>query len=174
MRTFIGAMLARSVEDTGSDAAGFQYLAALHGNVHHYAGSPELLWEDLEHGPASLTIWNLTDFVFQRGEKGYRFLPAALDEPVPVIVDGIALVKGPRGASPEARAYYELVNSLPALESLARTHKRIPVREDFDRAKLVDEIRAVNFEPMALDPALLHERLPGWMRTFEEEVRGRR
>jgi iron(III) transport system substrate-binding protein len=174
LRTFIGAMLSRSIKETGNEAAGFDFLKRLDANVHHYEGTPELLWEALERGPASITIWNLTDFVFQKGEKGYHFLPAGLDEPVPVIIDAIALVKGPSGETPEARAYYEFVNSLDAMAILARTHKRIPVREDFDRSKLVEEIRAVPFEPMQMDPALLNERTPGWMRRFEEEVRGRR
>jgi iron(III) transport system substrate-binding protein len=174
LRTFIGGVLSRSVQETGSDARGFAYLAALDTNVHHYEGNPELLFEALEHGPASLSVWNLTDFVFQKREKGYTFLPAGLDEPVPVVIDAIALVKGPRGETPEARAYYEFVNTLDALAILAKTHARIPVRPDFPPDKLLEEIRAVRVEPMVLDRALLAARTPEWMRRYEQEIRGRR
>jgi iron(III) transport system substrate-binding protein len=173
LRTFIGAMLARSVEETGTDERGFEFLDALDANVHHYEGSPELLFEALEHGPPSLTVWNLTDFVFQKREKGYTFLPAGLDEPVPVVIDAIALVKGP-GETPEARAYYEFVNTLDALAILAKTHARIPVRPDFPPEKLLDEIRAVKVAPMALDRTALAARIPEWMRRYEKDIRGRR
>jgi iron(III) transport system substrate-binding protein len=174
LRTFIGAVLARSVEETGSDERGFAFLKAFDANVHHYEGSPELLFEALEHGPPSLTVWNLTDFVFQKREKGYTFLAAGLDEPVPVVIDAIALVKGPRGESPEARAFYEFVNTLDALAILAKTHARIPVRPDFPPEKLLEEIRAVKVVPMALDRTALAARIPGWMQRFERDIRGRR
>jgi iron(III) transport system substrate-binding protein len=173
LRTFIGAVLTRSIEETGSDARGFAFLKALDANVHHYEGSPELLFEALEHGPPSLTVWNLTDFVFQRREKGYTFLPAGLDEPVPFVIDAIALVKGP-GETAEARAYYEFVNSLDSLAILARTHARIPIRPDFPPEKLLEEIRAVRVQPMALDRAQLAARIPEWMRRYEQDIRGRR
>lgn len=172
LRTFIGAMLSKSIKETGSDAAGFEYFKKLDKNVHHYEGTPELLFESLERGPASLSVWGLTDWIFQRTEKGYHFLPAGLHEPVPVIIDGIALVKGP-GETAEARAYYEFVNSLDSLAILAKTHKRIPVRTDFDRANLVEEIRAIDFEPMKVDRALVNAKTAEWMRRFEADVRGR-
>ena len=174
LRTFIGAVLSMSIDETGTDARGFAFLKAFDANVHHYEGNPELLFEALEHGPASLTVWNLTDFVFQKREKGYTFLPAGLDEPVPVVVDAISLVKGPRGETPEARAFYEYVNTLEALAILAKTHARIPVRSDFPREKLLPEIQAVRVEPMVLDRRLLASRIPEWMRRFEQDIRGRR
>jgi iron(III) transport system substrate-binding protein len=173
MRTFIAGLLARSVAETGSDEAGFALLATIHRNVHHYEGSPEILFESLEHGPAALTVWLLTDLVFQRRAFGdrYHFLPAGLDEPVPVTLDCIALVRGPAGATPEARAFYEFVNTLEAMEIFARTHARIPVRADFDRAKLIEEIRAVPVTPLEVDRGLVLEKTPEWMRRFEEQVK---
>ena len=155
MRTFIGSMLARSIAETGSEAAGWELLRRIHANVFHYEASPEILFESLERGPAAITVWILTDLVFQHLQHGYHFLAAGLDEPVPVLVDGIALVKGPSGSTPEARQFYA----------------RIPVREDFDRKKLIEGIRAVPFVPMKIDPALLLERTPGWMQQYEEQIR---
>jgi iron(III) transport system substrate-binding protein len=174
LRTFIGCMIARSIRDTGAEDAGFALLRGIDANVLRYEGSAEILWENLENGPGALTIWNLTDLVFQNSRKGFTFLPAGLDEPVPVIVDGIALVKGPPGEAAEARRFYEFVNSLDALALLARDHGRIPVRPDFDRALLAPEIRAVPFEPLEVDRQLLNEKTPAWMRRFEEEIRGRK
>jgi iron(III) transport system substrate-binding protein len=171
MRTFIAGILSRSIVETGGEEAGFDLLGRIHANVHHYDPSPEMLFETLEHGPPSLSVWLLTDFVFQRREKGYHFLAAGLDEPVPVVLDCIALVKGPSGATPEARAFYEFVNTLESMEIFAREHARIPVRADFDQSKLLDDIRAVPVKPMEVDRALVKQKTPVWMRRFEEEVK---
>ena len=129
-----------------------------------------MLFETLEHGPPSLTVWILTDLVFQRREKGYHFLAAGLDEPVPVVLDCIALVKGPAGATPEARAFYEFVNTLESMEIFADEHARIPVRADFDRSKLSRRDPRGVRQAHGSEPGARHERTPGWMRRFEEEV----
>ncbi|HYC78340.1 MAG TPA: substrate-binding domain-containing protein [Planctomycetota bacterium] len=173
LRTVFAAVVAAAP----SEDEGFNRLAALDRNVRAYEGSPELLFEALEKGPAALTVWNLTDLIFQRKgkgqEKGYRFLPAPFAEPTPTVVDGIAVT--PRGAAnADARAFYEHVNTLEALAALAERHQRIPVRPSFDRAKLDPDVRDFPWTPLAVDATVLAEKTPGWMRRFEEEILSRR
>jgi hypothetical protein len=161
MRTFIGGMLARSVAETGSDDAGFDLLAKIHRNVNHYEGSPEILFESLEHGPAAVTVWLLTDLVFQRRAFGYHFLPAGLDEPVPVTLDCIALVRGAPGATPEARAFYGSSSTqLDAMEIFARTHARIPVRRRLRPAKLIEGDSRGAGDAAAGRPSPGHREMP--------------
>ena len=170
MRTFIGALVAREAAGGRGEDAGFALLKGMVANARPYEGKPELLFESLEKGPGDFTIWNLTDLVFQRMKRGYTFLPAPLDEPVPVTYDGIALsTKG--ASSADARAFYEFVNTPESLARLAEGHARIPVRPGFDRAKLRPEIREFRFTPLVTDPALLREKTAAWMRRFEEETR---
>ncbi len=173
LRTFVGATIARALAAGGTEDDGFRLLAGIHANVGQYEAKPELMFERLERGPEAITVWNLTDLVFQRQELGYSFLPAGLDEPVPVILDGIALVKG-GPAKDAAIAFYEFVNSLESLRILAETHGRIPCRRDFDRRALAAGIREVAWTPMALDPALLGAKMKSWMERFDVEIKGGR
>jgi iron(III) transport system substrate-binding protein len=170
MRAFIGSLIAREIA-AGRDAdAGFALLRGIVANARPYEGKPELLFEALEKGPGDLTVWNLTDLVFQRSVRGYGFLPAPLAEPVPAVYDGVALT--PKGvAGPDAAAFYEFVNTPESLARLAEGHARIPVRPTFDRARLRPEIRDFSFTPLAVDAALLRKETAGWMRRFEEESR---
>lgn len=173
LRTLVGALVLRARAAGGSDDAGFALLDRIDANVRTYEGSPELMFEKLESGPAALTVWNLTDLVFQNQQRGYHFLPAGLDEPVPVILDGIALVKG-AAARPEAKAFYEYVNTLDAHRILAQRHGRIPARPDFDRSLLNEAVRAVPYAPQDLDLAALADNLPAWMARFDELRAARR
>jgi iron(III) transport system substrate-binding protein len=167
LRTFIGAMVQRAIASGGSEDDGFKLLEGIARNVESYPASPDLMFEALEKGPrASVTIWGLTDLVFQRQQKGYTFRAAGLDEPVPVLIDAIALVRG-AGDDADARAFYEFVNTPEATASLARKHCRIPARPDFDRALLNEEIRSVPWIPMALDFAQLAQKIPAWLTRFE-------
>ncbi len=171
LRTFFASLIARSIKETGSEEAGFQLISGIHRNVRKYIASPELMFEELEHGPPSITVWNLTDLVFQRQQEGYHFAAAPFAEPVPVIVDGIALVKGP-GDTPDARAFYEFVNSPEALAYLAHDHARMPLRAGFDRAQLLPEIRAVPVTPMPVDRDLIATHMKDWMARLERETHG--
>ena len=168
MRTWLGSL----VLGAPSEASGFELLARLDSNVRSYEGSPELLFERLESGPAAITVWNLTDLVFQRKTKGYSFLPAGLNEPVPVILDGIALVAGSESRK-DAMAFVEHVTSIPALAKAAKAHARIPVRADFPRELLDPDVAAIAFDRAVVDRSILASKLKPWMRRFEEEIRGR-
>lgn len=171
MRTWICGLVAKELAAGRTEDDAFKLLRGIDANVAAYEGKPELLFEALDKGPAALTVWNLTDLLFQRAEKGYRFLPAPLEEPVPATIDGVALTR--RGVSnADAAAFYEFVNSHASLEILAARHWRIPMRPSFDRAKLRPEIRDFRWTRQGTDDALLAERATAWMRRFEEETRG--
>jgi iron(III) transport system substrate-binding protein len=170
MRTFIGALVLRELAAGKSEDEAFALLRGLVKNARPYEGSPELLFEALERGPADLTVWNLTDLVFQRLKNGRSFLPAPLDEPVPTTLDGVALTtRG--GGNADAKAFYEFVNSQAALAELAERHARIPVRPSFDRAKLRAEIRDFPWKRLDVDAARLAREIGRFMRRFEEESR---
>lgn len=167
LRTFVAAMVMRRLGSEGGEDAAFDELLGIHQNVGIYLGSPELMFERLESGPECLTIWNLTDLVFQHERKGYSFVPAPLEEPVPVIVDGIALVRGAE-SNTWAQKFYETVNSMDSMKRMAEAHGRIPARSDFPREALGAGIRAVPYAPMSLDRVLQAKKTPEWMKRFEQ------
>jgi iron(III) transport system substrate-binding protein len=156
----------------GHGDGGFDLLRRIDANVANYEASPDLLFERLEQGPAALTIWNLTDLVFQREEKGYSFKPAGFAEPVPVFQDGIALVRGP-GAGAAAQAFFEFVNGIEPLSDLARRHARIPARPDFPRERLSAGVRAVPYEPFQFPGDFDAAAREAVLLRFVEGIQGR-
>lgn len=168
MRTWLGSLIAGAKDEAG----GFDLLARLDANTRSYEGSPELMFERLQSGPACLTVWNLTDLVYQKKSKGYTFLAAGLSEPVPVILDGIALVGGAEGRA-DAMAFIEHVTSIPILAKAAKEHARIPVRSDFPREHLDPEIASIVVQRAKVDRSVLATHLKAWMKRFETDIRGR-
>ena len=92
----------------------------------------------------------------------------------PLLVDGIAIVRGTRRAD-AARAYYEFVTARPAMLEAAAKFLRIPARTDLPADSLPEWIRAARREirPMPLDRRLLAEHLDEWMTYWDSHIRNR-
>ena len=92
----------------------------------------------------------------------------------PVLVDGIAIVRGAR--HPElARRFYEFVTTPEALRFAADSLLRIPARGDLPPASLPGWIREVSgvLKPMRVDRALVADSLEAWMRYWDANIRNR-
>jgi len=173
MRTAFGKILADSVTATGDEAAGFEWLLRLDAQTKEYAANPALLFEKVIRQEGLVSIWELTDMLFQRQRGapfGYHF-PASGS---PVIDDSIGLVAN--APQPEAaRAFIDWVGSEEALLLAAEKAFRLPARADLARDRLpawaveaLDEIVTAE-----VDWALIAERGSDWMARWDREVRGR-
>lgn len=173
MRTMFGMVLARSVAETGSAEAGFDWLARLDVQTKEYVFSPALMIEKLIRGEGLVTVWELTDMLLQqrRGNPlGFRF-PA---DGTPVIDDAVGLVAG--GPQPElGRAYIDFVGSREAQELAAREALRLPARTDLPSEELPEWAREVLAEmvPAEVDWALIESQGGEWMKTWDRTIRGR-
>lgn len=172
MRTAFGKILADSVTATGDDEAGFEWLLRLDAQTKEYAANPALLFEKVIRQEGLVSIWELTDMLFQRQRGapfGYHF-PASGS---PVIDDSIGLVAN--APQPEAaRAFIDWVGSEEALLLAAEKAFRLPARADLARDRLpawavetLDEIVTAE-----VDWALIAERGTDWMARWDREVRG--
>jgi iron(III) transport system substrate-binding protein len=173
MRTVFGMVLARSVAETGDEEAGFEWLRRLDAQTREYVQNPALLHSKLVRQEGLVTIWELTDILFQqqRGAPlGYRF-PAS---GTPVIDDSIGIV---RGAPQEeaARAFVEWAGSPEAQRLAAERLFRLPARTDLPAEELPEWVARVLAEmvPAELDRELVAARGGAWMERWDREVRGR-
>lgn len=173
MRTAFGAVIARSIAETGSPDEGFAWLLRLDAQTREYVVTPAMLFEKLIRREGLVSIWELTDLLFlqQRGSPlGYRFPSSG----TPVIDDSIGLVAGaPHPA--EARAFIDWVGSLQALELAAAEAFRLPARTDLPAEELPEWAREALREIVRsdLDWDLLADRGTEWMSRWDREVRGR-
>jgi len=156
-------------------AAGFRFLEGLHRNTKKYAANPNEFFEAIKRDPDNAVgIWNLTDALFQREEKGYPFGVVIPESGVPIVIDCIALVRRPErdpARAEMARAFYEFVTSLESARSLMNTHSRILTRLDIPREQLPERLRQYSFTPLEVDPSFAAQHEDEWMRRWDREIK---
>jgi iron(III) transport system substrate-binding protein len=173
MRTVFGMMLARSISETGSPERGWGWLRRLDAQTKEYLQQPALMIEKLNRQEGLVTIWELTDLLWQRKRGSpldFRF-PAS---GAPIIDDSIGLVKG--GPHPEiAKRFIEFVGSVEGQELAAREAFRLPARTDIPPAQLPDWAQSVlrDWKPAAVDWSLIDQHGQEWMATWDRTVRGK-
>ena len=173
MRTAFGMAVARSIAETGSPEAGFEWLRRLDAQTKEYVVNPALLFEKLIRQEGLVSIWELTDLLFlqQRGAPlDYHFPSSG----TPVINDSIGLVKGARHPE-EAREFIDWVGSRETLLLTAGQAFRLPARTDLPASELPawaqearDQIRRAE-----VDWQLMAEKGSEWMALWDRQVRGR-
>ncbi len=173
MRTIFGMILARSVAETGDTASGFEWLERLDAQTKEYVHSPALLHQKMVRQEGLVTMWELTDILFQRlrgAPLGYRF-PASGS---PVIDDSIALVKGSDQPA-AARAFIDWVGSREAQLLAAEKAFRLPARQDLPP----EDLPAWAREALAalvtteVDWELIEREGAEWMNLWDRKVRGK-
>ncbi len=173
MRTIFGMVLARSVAETGNTDAGFDWLRRLDGQTKEYAHSPALLHQKIVRQEGQVTLWELTDILFQRlrgAPLGYRFPTSGS----PVIEDSIALVKGSKNGE-RAHQFIEWIGSREAQLLAAENAFRLPARTDLAAEDLPDWAREAlaDLVEADVDWDLLEAEGAQWMNTWDREVRGK-
>jgi iron(III) transport system substrate-binding protein len=171
MRAIWGAMILRSIRETGSEEGGYEWLRRLDANVKEYTADPSILYQKLGRQEGVLTLYNMPDIVIQQ-QRGYHVDYVFPTSGTPLLVDGIAIVAGTE-LPEEARAYYEFVTSREALLTASERFTRIPARTDIPLDSLPEWVRRAREQitPMPLDRAMLAERLDEWMRYWDANIR---
>lgn len=173
LRTLWGMVLARSVAETGTEEAGWRWLARLDAQTKEYVLTPALMIEKMARQEGQVTMWELTDMLWQqkRGRPlGFRFPTSG----TPVIEDAIGLVAG--APHPEAaKIFIDWVGSPEAQRLAAEKAFRLPARTDLTAENLPEWAQEVLAEMVAadFDRSLLAEKGGEWMSTWDRKIRGR-
>ncbi len=172
MRTIFGMVLARSVAATGTPEAGFAWLRRLDAQTKEYVHNPALLHQKMVRQEGLVTLWELTDILFQR-QRGaplaYRFPTSGS----PVIRDSVGLVRG--APHPEAaRAFLDWIGSREALLLAAENAFRLPARQDLPPEELPEWAQQALAELVEddVDWGLIESQGAEWMNTWDRTVRG--
>ena len=171
MRAIFGAMIWRFYRNTGSTDGGYDWLRKLDANVHEYTADGTLLMQKLARQEGLVTLWDMPDVRLFKEQKN---LPVEYTIPIsgtPVIIDGIAIIRGAPNEE-EAKRFYEFVTTPESLTYAAQKYYRIPVRTDLDRTQLPAWMNEP-FQRMPLDWDLLRKQGSEWLRFWDTEIRGR-
>ncbi|KPJ90021.1 MAG: hypothetical protein AMS18_11740 [Gemmatimonas sp. SG8_17] len=172
MRTIFGMIMYRGLETTGDTGTGYAWLSRLDAQTKEYVLNPAILYQKLARQEGLVTLWNLPDVLRVR-DQGYPLDYVLPISGTPVLVDGIAVIKGTE--NPElARAFVDYVGSIEGQLVAARLAFRNLTRTDIPIDSLPDWLIEVNAElkPMDLDWALLRDRGREWMRYWDAHIRG--
>jgi iron(III) transport system substrate-binding protein len=171
MRAIFGAMIWRFYKDTGSPEKGYDWLRNLDKNVHEYTADGTLLMQKVARREGLISLWNMPDVLLYKEQRGFPLAYVLPTSGTPVIMDGIAVVRGAPNEE-EAQRFYEFVTTPDSLIHAAQIYYRIPVRTDIERSRLPSWMNEP-FERMPLDWDLLQRQGGEWLRYWDTEIRGR-
>ncbi|MEJ7812534.1 MAG: extracellular solute-binding protein [Gemmatimonadaceae bacterium] len=173
MRAIFGAMILRAMGQTGSPEAGYEWLRKLDANTKEYTADPSILYQKLGRQEGLITLYNMPDITIQQ-RRGYKVKYTVPASGTPVLVEGIAILRGTKHAE-AAKAYYEYVTSVPALKVAADQFTRIPARTDIPGDSLPAWVREAKatIKPLPLDQGVLAAHLDEWMRYWDTNIRNR-
>ena len=172
MRAIFGAIIIRELKRTGSTAAGFDWLRRLDANTKEYVISPTMLYQKLGQREGVLSLYDMPDIETLRQTTKYPIASRIPSSGTPLLVEGIAVVRGTRHAA-AAKEFYEFVTTPRALQTAAQRFVRMPARSDVSSDSLPAWIREARaqIKPMALDRQLLADSLDSWMKYWDAHVR---
>ena len=174
MRAIFGAIIARELARTGSTQAGYDWLLRLDANTKEYTLNPTILYQKLGRQEGVVTLYNMPDMATlqQRTKIPVKWVVPASG--TPVLVEGLAIVKGAR--HPDlAKRFYEFVTTQEALRTAANDFLRIPARTDLPSDSLPSWIREARstMKTMPVNRQLLADSLDVWMRYWDANIRNR-
>jgi len=174
MRAIFGAIVARSVARTGSPQSGYEWLRKLDANTREYVLNPTILYQKLGRQEGIITLWDMPDIATLQQRTGIPVGYVIPSSGTPVLVDGIAIVKGTKHPN-EARLYYEFVTTPEALKAAAEQFLRIPARTDIPVSQLPKWIRDAKSKitTMSVDRRVMAEHLDEWMKYWDANIRNR-
>ncbi|HEX8848312.1 MAG TPA: extracellular solute-binding protein [Gemmatimonadaceae bacterium] len=174
MRAIFGAQILRSIRETGKPDAGYEWLRRLDANTKEYVLNPTILYQKLGRQEGAITLYNMPDIATLTQRVGIPVAYAFPKSGTPLLVDGIAIVRGTKHEA-EAKKFYEFVTTKQAMVEAARKFLRIPARGDVPHDSLPPEIaRALDqIKPMPMDRAMLAAHLDEWMTYWDSNIRNR-
>jgi len=174
MRAIFGAIMARSIAQTGKPDAGYAWLKKLDANTREYTLNPTILYQKLGRQEGVVSMWDMPDFATLEQRTHIPINYIIPTSGTPLLVDGIAIVRGAKHPV-EAKEYYEFVTTPEAMIAAADSFLRIPARKDIPLDKLPGWIRdaMAKIKPMPVDREVMAAHLDEWMKYWDANIRNR-
>jgi iron(III) transport system substrate-binding protein len=174
MRAIFGAIMARSMAQTGKPDAGYEWLRKLDANTREYTLNPTILYQKLGRQEGVVTMWDMPDIATLEQRTRIPVKYSIPSSGTPLLVDGIAIVRGSKHPA-EAKQYYEFVTTPEALIAAADSFLRIPARKDIAVSRLPGWIQEAmaKIKPMPVDREVMAAHLDEWMKYWDANIRNR-
>jgi iron(III) transport system substrate-binding protein len=171
MRTIFSAMIYRQYAASGSPEPGYQWLKKLDANTITYATTPDDMYLKIDRGIGVVTLWNLQDALIQPLKNKRPWSYVIPPSGVPVLLDGVAIVKNPNSA----QAAQDFGNFLlePQLQlQLAKDYYQIPALQVPDSGK-PEWLQKLNLVEMKIDWEVMSQKQMEWMDYWAQNIKGK-
>ncbi|GAX90730.1 extracellular solute-binding protein [Effusibacillus lacus] len=170
MRTIYSSMIYR--QDPKDPAKGYEWLKKLDANTKEYTQDPTNLYLKMARQEGVLSLWNLQDILIQKEKQKQPFDFAVPSSGVPILVDGVGVVKGAKHKE-SAMKFYEFLFEESLRVELAENLFQIPTRNDISKDKMPNWYKNLDLKPMNIDWAVMAEKEKEWMQYWDENIKGK-
>jgi len=172
MRAIFGAIMVRSLRETGKPDAGYEWLKRLDANTREYVLNPTILYQKIGRQEGTVTMWDMPDIATLEQRTHIPVKYVIPSSGTPLLVDGIAIVRGTRHQR-QAQLYYEYVTQPEVLTESAKQFLRIPARKGIPTDRLPEWIREAQtkIKPMPVDRDVMAAHLDEWMKYWDANIR---
>ncbi|MEW9081958.1 extracellular solute-binding protein [Caldanaerobacter subterraneus] len=172
MRTIFAAMIYRQMKATGDVEKGFEWLKKLDANTKEYAANPTDMHLKLARQEGLISLWNLQDVLLQKYVKHMPLDFAIPESGVPMLVDGVAIVKNAKNVD-GAKKFMEVLFEPDTQLMLSEKVFQIPTRSDLPKEKMPEWLKNLNLKAMDIDWEVLNKNVAAWIQRWEQEVKGK-
>ncbi|MEU5904109.1 extracellular solute-binding protein [Micromonospora sp. NPDC047467] len=165
MRSIYSSMIQRLTPDGSNPQPGYDWLRKLDANTVEYAANPADLYLKMSREQGVVSAWNLQDVLLQADKKmpfGYVMPTSG----APVLVDGVAAVKGGNDAA--AKKFLEFIFDDSLRATLAKDYFQIPAVEISEKPEWLGQL---NLKPMEVDWDVIGKNETAWITHWNAEIK---
>ncbi|MGG0757030.1 extracellular solute-binding protein [Brevibacillus laterosporus] len=170
MRTIYSAMMYR--QGVTTPEKGHEWLAKLDANTKEYAQDPTSLYLKLARQEGAISLWNLQDIMIQKETKKQPFDYMYPASGAPILVDGVAIVKGAKNIA-AAKKFYDFLFDEKIRIEMAEKYYQIPTLSTISKENLPSWLQDVELKPLEIDWQVIGNKEKEWMQYWDENIKGK-
>jgi iron(III) transport system substrate-binding protein len=168
MRSIYASMIQRLSKDGSNPQPGYDWLRKLDANTVEYAANPADLYLKMSRGQGVLSAWNLQDILLQANQSNMPFGYVMPTSGAPVLVDGVALIKG--GNNTGGKLFLEFLFDGGLRGELAKDFFQIPA---IPITQQPDWLAKLNLKPMDVDWAVIGQKETEWINYWNAQIKNK-
>jgi iron(III) transport system substrate-binding protein len=167
MRSIYASMIQRFSADGSNPQPGYDWLRKLDANTVDYAANPADLYVKMSRELGVVSAWNLQDILLQQAAKmPFDYVMPASG--APILVDGVAVIKG--GNSVGAKAFLEFIFDNELRGTLAKDYFQIPA---VPIASEPEWLSKLELKPMDVNWDVIAKNETAWITHWNAEIKNK-
>jgi iron(III) transport system substrate-binding protein len=169
MRTIYAALIYQFFAQDGNPDAGYDFLLKLDANTVSYAANPDDMYQQLDSGVGTITLWNMQDALIQPMNNNRPWSYVMPASGAPILLDGVGIVANP-AQQQAAQDFMDFLMEPTMQAKLATDYFQIPAMEvpDADAPQWLADMELIE---MDIDWAVFGEHQDEWMTYWADNIK---